>query len=45
LNQIAQIKQSINIPVIANGDINTLASLQKAMNRTGLIARAGSGRP
>lgn len=49
LNQIAQIKQSINIPVIANGDINTLASLQKAMNSTGcdafMIARAGSGRP
>lgn len=49
LNQIAQIKQNINIPVIANGDISTLSNLQKAISISGcdafMIARAGSGRP
>ena len=42
-------KQSINIPVIANGDISDLANLQNTMELSGcdafMIARAGSGRP
>jgi len=46
--QIANIKQSVSIPVIGNGDINDLASL-KAMFATGvdavMIARAGLGQP
>lgn len=49
LNQIAHIKKSINIPVIANGDIHSLNSLKTAMERSAcdafMIARAGSGRP
>ncbi|KTD49268.1 tRNA dihydrouridine synthase [Legionella quateirensis] len=49
VHQIAQIKQNINIPVIANGDINSLSSLHHALQISGcdgfMIARAGSGRP
>lgn len=49
LNQIAHIKKSITIPVIANGDIHSLNSLNIAMERSAcdafMIARAGSGRP
>ncbi len=49
LQQIAQIKQSISIPVIANGDIADLYSLQRALVKTGcdgvMIGRAGTGKP
>jgi tRNA-dihydrouridine synthase B len=49
LEQITQIKQSINIPVIANGDINDPLTLKKAIEISGcdayMISRAGSGRP
>lgn len=49
LSQIAQIKQSVTIPVIANGDIHDLASLQQAVDVSGcdayMISRAGSGKP
>lgn len=49
LSQIALIKQSVSIPVIANGDIADSISLANAFNRTGcdafMIARAGSGNP
>ncbi|MDR3504243.1 MAG: tRNA-dihydrouridine synthase family protein [Legionella sp.] len=47
--QIAQIKQALKIPVIANGDIDSMASLQQAVEFSAcdafMIARAGSGRP
>lgn len=47
--QISQIKQYLNIPVIANGDIRHSASLQLAVERSAcdafMISRAGSGRP
>jgi nifR3 family TIM-barrel protein len=47
--QIARIKQALNIPVIANGDIDSIASLQQAVEFSAcdafMIARAGSGRP
>lgn len=49
LDQIALIKQQINIPLIANGDIADSASLNKAMQATCadayMISRAGCGRP
>lgn len=49
LQQTAQIKQAVNIPVIANGDIHDVVSLQKAVTVSGcdafMIARAGSGQP
>lgn len=49
LQQIKLIKSQVSIPVIANGDINSAASLQKTMDLTGcdafMIGRAGSGRP
>ncbi|WP_298622241.1 tRNA-dihydrouridine synthase [uncultured Legionella sp.] len=49
LKQIAKIKKNIHIPVIANGDINSIATLNNAMRLSGcdgfMIARAGSGRP
>jgi nifR3 family TIM-barrel protein len=48
-NQIAQIKKSIKIPVIANGDISNTHNLLKAMQTSDcdgfMIGRAGSGRP
>lgn len=47
--QIARIKQALTIPVIANGDIDSIASLQRAVEFSAcdafMIARAGSGRP
>lgn len=49
MHQIAQIKQNINIPVIANGDISTQSNLYEALRISGcdgfMISRAGSGRP
>ncbi|KTD11639.1 tRNA-dihydrouridine synthase B [Legionella gratiana] len=49
LQQIAQIKQHLAIPVIANGDIHDIASLQRAVAFSGcdayMISRAGSGKP
>ncbi|MFT4059605.1 MAG: tRNA-dihydrouridine synthase family protein [Legionella sp.] len=49
LAKIAQIKQAIPIPVIANGDIADINSLRHAVEATGcdayMIARAGSGKP
>ncbi|MFJ1269642.1 tRNA dihydrouridine synthase [Legionella lytica] len=49
LQQIARIKQAVNIPVIANGDIDSIASLQRAVEVSAcdafMIARAGSGQP
>ncbi len=49
LKQIAQIKQNIHIPVIANGDISNSVTLKKALDISNcdafMIARAGSGRP
>jgi nifR3 family TIM-barrel protein len=49
LNQIAEIKKNLQIPVIANGDISSISSLNHAMDISGcdgfMIARAGSGRP
>lgn len=49
LHQIAQIKQNIHIPVIANGDISNSVTLKKALEISTcdafMIARAGSGRP
>ncbi|WP_131778228.1 tRNA dihydrouridine synthase [Legionella bozemanae] len=49
LHQIAQIKQSISIPVIANGDIHDIHSLHRAIELSGcdayMISRAGSGKP
>lgn len=49
LQQIALVKKSISIPVIANGDIRTLADLHTAFELSQcdafMIARGGSGRP
>jgi tRNA-dihydrouridine synthase B len=49
LKQIAQIKKSVTIPVIANGDIHDVASLHRAVELSGcdayMISRAGSGKP
>jgi nifR3 family TIM-barrel protein len=46
--QIAKIKDSIKIPIIANGDIKDIASLNKAIHISGsdafMISRAGTGR-
>ena len=48
-HRIAQIKQAVCIPVIANGDIADDATLAKAVAESGcdayMIARAGSGNP
>lgn len=48
-HHIALIKQSVSIPVIANGDIFDLHDLEHAVSQTGcdafMIARSGSGRP
>lgn len=47
--QIALIKKALKIPVIANGDINNIATLTKAIEISAcdafMIARAGSGKP
>lgn len=47
--QIAKIKNQITIPVVANGDIADLQSLQEAFLKSGcdayMIARAGTGKP
>lgn len=47
--QIANIKQSVSIPVIANGDIQDETSLKKAWKQTScdafMLSRAGTGRP
>jgi nifR3 family TIM-barrel protein len=49
LAKIAQIKQQITIPVIANGDVADTDSLGQSLAATGcdayMIARAGSGKP
>lgn len=49
LKQIAKIKQCINIPVIANGDIDNFISLEKAIEMSHcdgfMVARAGCGKP
>ncbi|MCW8470313.1 tRNA-dihydrouridine synthase family protein [Fluoribacter gormanii] len=49
LQQIAKIKQSIAIPVIANGDINDIHSLHRAIELSDcdayMISRGGSGKP
>ena len=49
LQQIANIKKTIQIPVIANGDIRDLATLHQTLKITScdavMIARAGSGEP
>ena len=49
VHQIRQIKQSIRIPVIANGDISDQNTLANAIAISGcdayMIARAGSGAP
>lgn len=46
---IARIKQSVPIPVIANGDIQCTDSLKQAIHYTGcdayMIGRAGTGQP
>lgn len=47
--QIARIKQTVSIPVIANGDIRDTPSLQHALAVTGcdgyMLSRAGTGAP
>ncbi len=47
--RIARIKESVDIPVIANGDIADEASLKEAIEQSGcdayMISRAGSGKP
>jgi tRNA-dihydrouridine synthase B len=49
LNRLAQIKQALSIPIIANGDIGDKASLDRAIEQTGcdgfMISRAGVGKP
>lgn len=49
LDEIAAIKASVTIPVIANGDINCIQSLNKVIEQTHcdglMISRAGTGRP
>ena len=46
---IAAIKQSINIPLIANGDVDSYASLKHIHQQTGadgfMVARASVGQP
>jgi nifR3 family TIM-barrel protein len=49
VHQIARIKKSVNIPVIANGDIFDQHSLEHALEKSGcdgfMLARAGCGKP
>lgn len=49
LQQIANIKNVVSIPVIANGDIKDVEMLKSAFEQTGcdayMISRAGTGRP
>ena len=49
IHHIARIKQSVGIPVIANGDITDQATLAKAIAVSGcdayMISRSGSGKP
>jgi|GEM_PF-404930 len=49
LQQIARIKRAVGIPVIVNGDIKDLTSLNTAFSETGcdaaMIGRAGTGKP
>lgn len=49
LEQIAAMKQSLSIPIIANGDIQDSDSLQQTLRATScdalMIARAGTGKP
>ena len=49
LRRIGQIKQSVNIPVIANGDIADWDTLKQAVEISGcdayMISRAGTGKP
>lgn len=46
---IAAIKQAVNIPIIANGDINTPEKAKQVLGQTGvdalMIGRAAQGRP
>jgi len=46
---IAAVKSAISIPVVANGDINTVEQAQKVINHTGadavMIGRAAQGQP
>ncbi len=49
LEQIALIKSAVSIPVIANGDIEDLVSLERVMQETNcdafMISRASTGKP
>lgn len=49
LDAIAAIKAAVTIPVIANGDVNSNASLNRILDQTHcdgvMISRAGTGRP
>lgn len=49
LQQIAEIKRAIRIPVVANGDICNYETLDQVMTETGcdafMISRAGTGKP
>lgn len=46
---IAEVKAAVRLPVIANGDINTVAGAQRVLSRTGadgiMIGRGAHGRP
>ena len=46
---IGEVKQTVNIPVIGNGDVNVVADIQKMKNYTGcdgvMIGRAAIGNP
>ncbi len=48
-NTIRQVKQSVNIPIIANGDINSSEKAKTVLDFTGadaiMIGRAAQGRP
>ena len=48
-DQIAEVVNQVNIPVIANGDIDSAASAQKVLSDTGaagvMIGRAAQGKP